>query len=246
VTFARVIFVAVFLVLTLGAITVRNAVAPYFRGISESPHHVIAAASTPTRTPTEPASATPTTDPTATATLTPAATKTATPAASSTVAATSIPGATPTATRPARAKHLATPQPSGTPTPTATALPTPTRTAGILTLSNYWIGQLTAAPGQTIEVGYVVANGTGRTAHMVLGASIKPAHALNWATATISDPYHDVVATIRPGVTRHYRFFTLPAGMHSGAYDVAWGLRDPSTGARQSLVFAASVLRIIR
>jgi hypothetical protein len=80
----------------------------------------------------------------------------------------------------------------------------------------------------------------------MLGASIKAARDLSWITAGISDPADDIVATVPPGVSTHLRYFTLPGAARSGAYDVAWGLRDALTGQRLGLVFAPAVLRVTR
>lgn len=162
----------------------------------------------------------------------------------------------------ARNAHTTTPkaplaQPRATPTPTPTALTTPTSTVtplpsptvtattGIVTLTRYWVGTPQVSPGATIAVGYVIDNGTGQTQHLLLGASIKPSRDLNWASSSISDPFHDVVATIPPGISMHTRYFTLPARLRAGSYDVAWGLRDDATGARTALVTAAGALQVV-
>ncbi|MGH2448905.1 MAG: hypothetical protein ACRDFS_09945 [Chloroflexota bacterium] len=108
----------------------------------------------------------------------------------------------------------------------------------------YWVSSVSARRGQTIEVGYVINNGTGRTARIELGASLKSDRVLNWARGEIDDPVHDVVAIVRPGVTQHERFFTLPSRLHPGRYDVAWGLRNASDGARVALVEAPSALKV--
>ena len=55
---------------------------------------------------------------------------------------------------------------------------------------------------------------------------------------SISDPSHDVVAVVPPGISQHVRYFTLSPGLRAGAYDIAWGLRNPSTGSRVALVAA--------
>ena len=79
----------------------------------------------------------------------------------------------------------------------------------------------------------------------MLGSSIKPSHVLSWLTS-ISDPAHDVVATVPPGTTTHTRYFTLARGLHSGTYDVAWGLRDTTTGQSVAVVSAFSSLHVTR
>lgn len=132
-----------------------------------------------------------------------------------------------------------------TPTPAPTALPTPSPTPGIVTLVRYWVGTPDARHGQTISVGYVIDNATGHTAEMMLGASIKGDNVLSWA-ASLSDPAHDVVADVPPGVSTHVRYFTLPAGLKPGEYAVAWGLRDAVTGERTALVAAPSALQVTR
>jgi hypothetical protein len=117
---------------------------------------------------------------------------------------------------------------------------------GTVTLVRYWIGTTVAHPGGIMSVGYVINNGTGRTERLMLGASIKPSRALSWASATISDPSRDVVATVLPGASIHSRFFAIPTNLRPGTYDVAWGLRDADTGARQAVVFSPGVLQITR
>jgi hypothetical protein len=132
--------------------------------------------------------------------------------------------------------------------PTATAKPlpsaTPTPTSGTVTLTSYWVGSTTAQPGQTVSIGYVIDNGTGHTARITLGASIKSSHVINWLSGQINDPYHDVVATVPPGVSTHVRYFTLPNRLHAGTYDVAWGLRNALSGGREALVAAPDALRV--
>jgi hypothetical protein len=119
-------------------------------------------------------------------------------------------------------------------------------TTGTVTLVRYWIGSTVARRGSIMSFGYVIDNGTGRTARIMLGASIKPSRALSWATATISDPSRDVVAIVPPGATAHARFFALPGSLRPGTYDVAWGLRDADTGVRQAVVFSPAVLQVTR
>jgi hypothetical protein len=128
---------------------------------------------------------------------------------------------------------------------TATPLPTPSPTSGIVTLVRYWVGTPDARHGQTISVGYVIDNETGHTAQLMLGASIKAESVLSWA-ASLSDPAHDVVALVPPGVSTHVRYFTLPAGLKPGSYAVAWGLRDAATGERTALVAAPGALLVTR
>jgi hypothetical protein len=132
-----------------------------------------------------------------------------------------------------------------TPRPSATPLPTPSPTSGIVTLARYWVGTLQARSGQTIAIGYVIDNETGRTARTMLGASLKSAHSLSWASSALSDPGHDVVAVVPPGVSTHVRYFTLPPGLRPGVYDVAWGLRDSLTGRRDALVASSGALRVL-
>jgi len=130
------------------------------------------------------------------------------------------------------------------PTSTATPIPSPTAASGIVSLANYWVGSQVARHGQTISVGYVIDNGTGRTLHLMLGASVKSARTLNWTQGTVSDPYHDVVAIVPPGTSTHVRFFTLPRQLQPGTYDVAWGLRDSTSGSREDLIAARSALHV--
>jgi hypothetical protein len=118
-------------------------------------------------------------------------------------------------------------------------------TAGIVVLSRYWVSSAVARAGTTIGVGYVIENGTGSTQHVLLGASIKPGRVLSWLSS-ISDPSHDVVATVPPGVSTHIRYFTLSSRLRPGAYDVAWGLRDAATGRRDAIVAAPSALEVRR
>lgn len=132
------------------------------------------------------------------------------------------------------------------PTPTAapaTATPAPTAVTGIVALTQYWVGTLHTRPGRTIAIGYVIDNETGQTERITLGASLKSRRSLSWAAA-ISDPWHDVVATVPPGTSTHVRYFTLPPGLRPGSYDVAWGLRNAVNGKRDALVFAPAVIRV--
>lgn len=134
------------------------------------------------------------------------------------------------------------------PTATAKPLPSPTPTpgSGTVTLTSYWVGDSTAQPGQTVSIGYVINNGTGRTARITLGASIKSSHVISWLSGQINDPYHDVVAIVPPGVSTHVRYFTLPSRLRAGTYDVAWGLRNALSGGRDALVAAPDALRVRR
>jgi hypothetical protein len=116
--------------------------------------------------------------------------------------------------------------------------------AGVITLTNYWVATYRARRGRTLAFGYVIDNGTGAMVRLFLGASIKATHTPSWATGTISDPAHDVVATVPPGTTTHVRFFSLSSDLQPGVYDVAWGLRDAITGRRVTLVTAPGVLRV--
>ncbi len=128
---------------------------------------------------------------------------------------------------------------------TTTATPEPSATpSGVVSLANYWVGSTSATPGSTIEVGYTIDNGTGRTERIELGASVKATGQASWATGSVSDPSHDVVAVVPPGISNHVRYFTLSSGVRGGLYDVAWGLRDPGTDDRVALVAAPSVLRV--
>jgi hypothetical protein len=96
-----------------------------------------------------------------------------------------------------------------------------------------------------IAIGYVIHNDTGRTERIMLGASLKAQWTPSWSEA-INDTYHDVVAIVPPGATVHVRYFTLPAGLRPGEYDVAWGLRDAATGRRLGLAFAPDVVNVTR
>jgi hypothetical protein len=113
-------------------------------------------------------------------------------------------------------------------------------------LERYWIGSLHAVRGATISIGYVIDNATGRTQRIMLGASIKGAHVLNWLTESVNDPSHDVIAIVPPGITTHMRYFTVPARLRPGAYDVAWGLRNAMNDGRDALVFSGAILRVTR
>jgi len=138
--------------------------------------------------------------------------------------------------RSAQRRQLTSPQPTSTPTPAT----------GTVSLARHWVGTQQVRQGGTIEVGYVIDNETGRAERVTLGASLKSSRALDWTTSAVSDPYHDVVAIVPPGVTTHIRFFTLPRQLPPGQYDVAWGLRDTTTGQREALVVAPEALQATR
>ena len=115
----------------------------------------------------------------------------------------------------------------------------------IIRLVNYWVGTPRVRRGRTVSVGYVIDNETGVTVRLMLGASIKGAHDGSWASDAISDPAHDVVATVAPGTTTHVRFFAIWPNLRPGAYDVAWGLQDAQTGRRVALVMAGDALQVV-
>lgn len=142
--------------------------------------------------------------------------------------------------------------PVAIPQPTALALAPTTYTApaglpvqqGIVRLVTYWVGTPRVPRGQTVSIGYVIDNELGVTVRLMLGASIKLAHGASWASGALSDPAHDVVATVAPGTTTHARFFTLLPNLRAGTYDVAWGLRDAQTGHHVVLATAANALQV--
>lgn len=251
-TFIRAAFLCVFLLLIGAIFAVRSLVAPYFSTALGGNEPRIAAAPPATSTPPRPRRR-PTTIP---ATATPRVVirvVTATPAATATAAATETPLA-PAVSRPV-VHHLA-PQPRHHPSisskphptripPTATPRPLPSPTAGTVQLANYWVDSRQARRGQVVAVAYVIDNTTGHVEDISLGASLKARSALSWAAA-INDPAHDVVAIVPPGVSTHVRYFTVPRGVHPGAYDVAWGLRNAASGQRVGLVFAPDVLTVTR
>jgi hypothetical protein len=115
--------------------------------------------------------------------------------------------------------------------------------AAVPILKNYWVGASHVHRGQTISFDYVIDNPRNTVVRLWLGASLKPNSEKSWAQA-ISDPPHDVVATVAPGTTIHLRYFTVPASLHTGIYDLAWGLRDVNTGQRVELVVAHGALII--
>lgn len=134
---------------------------------------------------------------------------------------------------------------AATAVPSATPAPTATPSSNVVALVRYWIGSPTATAGSVISVGYVIDNGTGHTVHVMLGASVKSSRTVGWMSS-IADPYHDVVATVPPGVSTHIRYFSLPPRLRAGSYDVAWGLKNPLNGQRDALVFAAQALQVAR
>jgi hypothetical protein len=262
-TFIRGVFIFAFVMLILGGVLARVVIGPLLFPNDGPPAYLLSVASrSPTATPHPSRTARPTPQPTARPTrpptARPAAPATATPVPTKTPVPATVHGVTTHHILPHRANHrhastrpspTTTPAPRRTPTPrpTATSLPSPTPSptpAGTVTLTNYWVGTATASPGSTIEVGYVIDNETGRTARVELGASVKVSSRLSWASAAISDPSHDVVAVVPPGVTTHVRYFTLASGLRAGSYDVAWGLRDADTGARVALAAASDALRL--
>ena len=263
-TFARGVFIFAFLMLIVGAVGARLIIGPLLFGDVGSPSYAVSArVATATSTPA-PTSRPPVERPRPTATPAPTVTQTARPVATETVA--------PQPTRPVIARptvghsakrtqitvqptaHVAIKKrsqvhraPARTPTPSPSATPAASPTpSGTVTLANYWVGSTTGHPGTTIEVGYVIDNQTGVTARVELGASVKASSQLNWATDSVSDPSHDVVAVVPPGISRHVRYFTLSPGLRAGPYDIAWGLRNPSTGSRVALVAAPSALYVQR
>jgi hypothetical protein len=219
-SFTRVVFIAIFLAPILGLLVGTYVVSAMLGGSAApafEPRATLSATATPR-------ASTPAPEPSATHPSREALAKTATP--------TIIP----------------TPRPRPTQTPLAPARPAPlpSPTAGTITLNSYWIGTTAARPGTTIAFGYVIDNGTGRTAELMLGASIKSSRTATWVNTTISDPRHDVVATVPPGVTTHTRYFTIPSRLRPGYYDVAWGLRDTATGEPVAVVSSIASLRLRR
>lgn len=244
-TYVRIGFLGAFVLLLVGGFTARNAVAPYFSSLGEP--------STPkaASTPTARVEARRVTAPTATAiviTATPTAAPTATPRVIVvTPTARAVPS--PSIAAPAGIHHRTArrSRPAVRPTATPTLVPTatPVPTTGVVALNNYWVDNQWAHPGQVIAIGYVIRNDTGKMERISLGASLKARSSRSW-TAAINDPNHDVVAVVPPGATVHVRYFALPAGLRPGRYDVAWGLRDASTGQRLGLAFAPSVVTVTR
>lgn len=236
-TFARVVFAFALLMLGAGIASSRYLFGPIFE--SRGPATLISAA------PVKKAA-----EPTATQAQ-PTATTGATTLSHPTVRPTAIPTVRPTVHPRVRKAARVMPRPRvlrrrHVLKPTATSLPQPTSTpmTGTVALARYWVGSVQARRGQTVEVGYVINNGTGHWARVVLGASIKGTTTLSWVSGSVSDPSHDVVAIVPPGISTHIRYFTLPTGIRPGAYDTAWGLRDARTGRREALVTAPGVLKV--
>jgi hypothetical protein len=227
-TFVRAVFLFALLMLAVGDVLGRWLLSSAAGPGDEPGWHQVALAATSTAAPT--ATEVPTITPVVTQRLT-----TPTP----------MPTSTPTATPAATLTSVPTAQPTASPTvrSTATPSPAPSPTTGIVTLVRYWVGSPSARPGQTVAMGYVIDNATGHTVRVMLGASLKASASPNWVTGAISDPAHDVVAEVPPGTTTHERFFTLPR-VKRGSYDVAWGLKDASTGGRVALVSAGSALQV--
>jgi hypothetical protein len=248
-TIVRGIFLAALMMLTVGSIAIHSAVAPFFARaqpwkkeptIAPTPTAIATTTSQKPRPRATPAPRSTSTPRAVTTTTVSPATATARP--SETV--TPVPTARPKHYgRRARVKRMATPQPTAA--ATATAMPLATATSGTISLSNYWVGSTLAQRGQTVSIGYVIDNGTGQTVRVMLGASVKASSTLSWS-ASLADPFHDVVAVVPPGATTHVRYFTLPAGLRPGSYDIAWGLRDPATGQREALIFSSGVMRVSR
>lgn len=117
-------------------------------------------------------------------------------------------------------------------------------TSGAATLSKYWLDQTEAHAGDTITVRYDIQNGTGRLMYIGLGVSMKPSSSPSWISA-VTDPAHNVTAAVPPGTSSHTRYFTLPSGMASGSYDVAWGITD-SSGRQIDVDSSPGALRIVK
>jgi hypothetical protein len=256
-TYVRIGFVGAFLLLLVGGYTAKKAVAPYFSAAAGRSTPAIRATATPRTVAHRIAPAATAIVVKKTATPTATAIPTATPGLTPTVV---LLTAGPTTTHPHRAparrpvRHARThravarrrkPIPTFTPVPTATAEPTPQSSVGEVALSNYWVNSQRVQSGQVIAIGYVIRNDTHTTERVMLGASLKARWAASWTDA-INDPNHDVVALVPPGATVHVRYFALPPGLRPGKYDVAWGLRDATTGQRLGLAFAPSVVTVTR
>lgn len=253
-TFVRAAFAFVLLTPVVGLVGSRYLVTAM---LAQNPRTAMApVVSSSHPRPTRPPSPTPTSAPTPSPTV--SSSPTARPRASSTptaltptivliMRATAVSTATEKATRSKRRTTTHAPRPTATarPRPSATRAPRPTAspTPGIVVLARYWIGNTSAPAGSTIGFGYVIQNSTGRTARVMLGASIKSTHVLSWLDS-ISDPSHDVIATVPPGITTHIRYFTLARTLHAGTYDVAWGLRDTATGRSLAVVWAPASLHV--
>jgi hypothetical protein len=106
------------------------------------------------------------------------------------------------------------------------------------------LGETTAHPGDTISVSYAIDNGTGQQAQLVLGVSMKASSDISWSSG-FADPTHDVTAIVSTGHSTHERFFTLPATLTPGIYDVAWGLRD-AAGNQVAVVSGAGALHVVK
>lgn len=155
------------------------------------------------------------------------------------------PTATVRPTAPPAPAAIRLPTVTPTPRPTATPIhPAATPATGTVTLVRYWLAETAARRGQTVGIGYVINNGTGRTVRLMLGASIKSVRVRSWLRS-ISDPAHDILVAVRPGITTYQRLFHLVPSLRPGNYDVAWGLRA-TNGARVALVTAPSTLTVRR
>lgn len=91
---------------------------------------------------------------------------------------------------------------------------------------------------------YTIDNETGRALRLTLGASIKPSRLLSW-TSSYSDPADETTVLAPPGRSLQVRRFVLSAGLRDGQYDVAWGLRDVSTGQHVALVSVPGALTLV-
>jgi hypothetical protein len=241
-TFARAVFAFALFMLVLGIVG-SSYISKALFGDAQSSTKVLGAVSTSTPV----ATSTQTVLKSAPATASPTARSVLTPTSTVVVRATAAP--TPHVLRPTRSKHAAIKHrlvPARITHRASTMIPTSTPGTGVVTLARYWVGSQTVNRGHTIAVGYVINNGTGRTMRVLLGASIKGSRSLSWATGTVNDPSHDVVAIVPPGISTHIRYFTLPSQIHPGFYDAAWGLRNARNGRRTALVTASSVLRVKR
>jgi hypothetical protein len=241
-TFARIVFAFALLMLVVGIVGSRYISEVVFAPLQGSAGTPIAAA---THAATPKAAATATATPTPTILPAPARAPTSTPRPTATISPTPTPRPLVTRVLKPGGKRLQhhRAKPKLKPTATATTLPTPTATTGTVALARYWVGSQLARGGQTVSIGYVIDNETGQTARVLLGASIKGSRVVAWS-ASLSDPYHDVVAMVPPGVSTHVRFFTLPPSLQPGMYDVAWGLRSARTGLRDALVTGYAALRV--
>ncbi len=244
--FMRAIFIFALVMLVIGVVGTHYLLANLFGPPAGAASPVAVAVHRPATTRKHRTSPAATTAPTkAPAPATP--TKTAIPTLAATASPTPVPTIAVAVTRHIfRQHHVKVARKAIKPTATPLPSPTPAPTSGTVTLTSYWVGSSTAQPGQTVSIGYVIDNGTGSTARITLGASIKSSHVISWLSGQINDPYHDVVAIVPPGVSTHIRYFTLPRRLHAGAYDVAWGLRNALSGGREALVAAPDALRVSR